>query len=145
MRLSSWTWHCRFRHDATVGPIEQRSGRAIRLATVGVALVVAGLVAPGATQADEAAFDPPTQNERSIMLIESKEPSGDTAFVPMTASQRSIAMTESKEAPGGVLAGGQPDFAQTANGRSIAMTESKEAPGGVLAGGVPDTVESGDR
>jgi hypothetical protein len=103
-----------------VRTIEQRSGRAIRLATVGVALAVAGLVGPGATQADEAAFDPPTQNDRSIMLI------------------------ESKEAPGGVLAGGQPDFAQTANGRSIAMTESKEAVGGVLAGGVPDTVRSGD-
>lgn len=101
--------------------ITQRGGTLSRLVIVGGALVAAGLVAPGAALADEATFDPPTQNERSIMLI------------------------ESKEAPGEVLAGGMPAFTQTANGRSIALIESKEAPGGVLAGSVPDTVRYGAR
>ena len=85
MTLSSRTWNRLSRQGATVKTIEQRSRRMFGLATVGVALVAAGIGTPTATLADDATFDPPTQNERSIALI------------------------ESKEAPGGVLAGGIPN------------------------------------
>ncbi len=115
MTRSSHTQHRLSGHDATATSIERRRGRMIRFATVGVALAVACLITPGATLAGEATFDPPTQNERSIMMIESKEPSGDTAFVPMTANERSIAMIESKEAPGGVLARGVPETLPSGN------------------------------
>jgi hypothetical protein len=65
------------------------------------------------TTAVGATFDPPTQNERSIALTESKE---SVAFVPPTANERSIAQIESKEAPGGILTGGVPETVPSGNG-----------------------------
>ena len=40
--------------------------RSIRALTIGVALIAAGALAPAAMLADDATFDPPTRNERSI-------------------------------------------------------------------------------
>lgn len=139
MTLSSRTWNRLSRQGATVKTIEQRSRRMFGLATVGVALVAAGIGTPTATLADDATFDPPTQNERSIALIEGKDPAnspadttGDAAFQPPTANERSIARIESKEAS--VETAFVP---LTPNQRSIMLIESRLAPGGVLADGRP--------
>lgn len=99
--------------------------RSIRAAALGVALTaIFGGVPPAATLADDATFTPITQNEHSIMLVESREPSSiqvATAFVPVTQNQRSIMLVESKEAPGGMLAGG------TAPAARVPYEESEHA------------------
>lgn len=57
---------------------------------------------------------------------------GDPPAFAGSQNQRSILMIESKVPPGGVLAGAAvPENAQTPNQRSIVMTESKESQQGV--------------
>ena len=118
----------------TIGAFAHR--RWIRTLVVSVAVAASGILAPAAALADEAAFDPLTQNERSIMLIESKEATATagtdwTSLQPgQSADERSIALIEGSDpANFPVAIGGDAEFQPpTANERSIALIESKEAP-----------------
>jgi hypothetical protein len=96
----------------------------IRAATISVAFAIVSVVSPAAMLAHETAVTPVTDNQRSIALVESKEPPrGIPAGTP--APPVRVPYDESEHAAarnrGGIALTG----AQTANERSIALVESK--------------------